>query len=640
MPSAVSLKVQNGSESSSSPAGELESAEYPHLETASRILDIVSQYQLSNEFPVTAKGKDGVDFLAHVHARVAANKRILMSLPAFPFKSPNDTAKVLGRLPDKAEEFALAHLDGLCAAIENIYAPGATLMIVSDGLVYNDLLGVPDRDVWAYGEALRALRTRKNFRHIEFCRLKDIVHVDVPDKLDEIRYVANATNFRVALLQQYKDPKYNVSLSISENEDTCLTYRGYIKFLETDLQHVYPVGEGRSKSSYKRGIEYIAKQMLTRGDVFARAVRERFPDRLRLSIHPSTGKNKISVSLLPTTTSFTTPWHCSIGFSLDGTVVTGHRSRFEDDPAFELVKEDGRPSYFREKSKLLSWAGERGGVTCEPVYPTGLLIRPAAGRNALSVKDIDAVKIRGLSQLNSPIVLRDFAETQKRDLFVSKVREFGGPLPWKIDMFSLEDGRTNDFRCTTVLSDDPGTHSVHDSCCDGGTASESESDILARTPTRFQLSAAATKSPKNLGPTLFSSPTLLLKRSPNCRSLSPFRPLKNATPASSRSSTDIEACPSIMDYPATPSSFLHPEGPWPQPGVKFGAADTTSDDTTDDETASSASTCSDPLPDRQVTYYHEWERGDLILSDAILTSITWNRPSTGCKGELWNAYFG
>lgn len=51
------------------------------------------------------------------------------------------------------------------------------------------------------------------------------------------------------------------------DEDTCLTYRGYIKFLETDLQTVYPIGEGRSKNKYKKGMADIAKQMLYRGDV-------------------------------------------------------------------------------------------------------------------------------------------------------------------------------------------------------------------------------------------------------------------------------------------------------------------------------------------------------------------------------------
>ncbi|XXH02244.1 hypothetical protein Hte_008613 [Hypoxylon texense] len=467
MPSALNLEV-DVSASPSSPARKLETPEPSHLEIASQILGIILRYKLAKD-TFQAGTKDGTNFLAHIHSKVAAKERILMCLPAFPFKSPNNTTKVLGRLPDKAEEFALAHLNGLCAAIGDIYTPGARLMIVSDGLVYNDLLGVPDRDVWAYGEALRALRARKDFRHIEFCRLKDIVHVDVPDELDEIRYVANATNFRHALLQQFSKPGYNVSLRISEDEDTCLTYRGYIKFLETDLQNVYPIGEGRSKSKYKKGVEYIAKQMLTRGDVsslsfirpartgpvnhaavlivitqaFARAVRQRFPDRLRLSIHPSTGENKLSVNLLPTETSFTTPWHCSIAFRLDGTVITGHRSQFDANEDFELVYEKGRPSYFREKSSLFSWAGEKGGITCEPVYPTGLLIRPAAGRNCLSVRDVDAAKVRALSQLNSPIILRDFSRTRNRDLLVAKACEFGVPTPWKFDTPGRNDRGVN-----------------------------------------------------------------------------------------------------------------------------------------------------------------------------------------------------
>lgn len=44
--------------------------------------------------------------------------------------------KVLGASPDLGEEIALARLEGLCAAIEEIY-PNTYLTIVSDGLVYN-----------------------------------------------------------------------------------------------------------------------------------------------------------------------------------------------------------------------------------------------------------------------------------------------------------------------------------------------------------------------------------------------------------------------------------------------------------------------------------------------------------------------
>jgi pyoverdine/dityrosine biosynthesis protein Dit1 len=62
-----------------------------------------------------------------------------MCLPAFPFKSANKVYKVFGFLPDKAEEIALARLHDMCRRIEEIYSPGAQLVIVSDGLVYNGL---------------------------------------------------------------------------------------------------------------------------------------------------------------------------------------------------------------------------------------------------------------------------------------------------------------------------------------------------------------------------------------------------------------------------------------------------------------------------------------------------------------------
>lgn len=134
-------------------------------------------------------------------------------------------------------------------------------------LLYLDLLGVPDRNVWAYGEALRTMSTAKEFKNIKFNRLKDLVHVDVPDEMDEITYVTNATNFRLALLNSFSKRDYDVDLRISDHEDTCLTYRGYLKFLETDLQTIYPISEERSRKKYKKGLGYIAKQMLFRGDV-------------------------------------------------------------------------------------------------------------------------------------------------------------------------------------------------------------------------------------------------------------------------------------------------------------------------------------------------------------------------------------
>lgn len=129
-----------------------------------------------------------------------------------------------------------------------------------------------DRDVWAYGTALRALSADHGFgRHIGFARLRDLVPLaggGLPDgEPDEIVYVCHASGFRHALLAQFGDEQLDVSRRIQEDDDTCKTYRGYIRFLATDLLGVYPTGPRRSKSQYKKGVEYIAKKMLHRGDV-------------------------------------------------------------------------------------------------------------------------------------------------------------------------------------------------------------------------------------------------------------------------------------------------------------------------------------------------------------------------------------
>lgn len=163
-------------------------------------------------------------------------------------------------------------------------------------------------------------------------------------------------------------------------------------------------------------------------------MRQKYKDHVRLSIHPSTGAAKLSISPLPTASMYTTPWHCTVAYMLDGSVNTGMRSDFEEGDRYELVYENGHPSYYREKSELTSWAEDKGGITCTPIYPTGWIIKPAAGANTLSITDVDAKKVRGLAELSSPIVLRGFAQSTNRDLYVEKAKDFGEPTPWKFGL--------------------------------------------------------------------------------------------------------------------------------------------------------------------------------------------------------------
>ncbi|KAK5996448.1 Isocyanide synthase xanB [Cladobotryum mycophilum] len=610
------------------------------LETASRILNIIDRYRLRRSGNTSAKADEGaLKFLALIYSHVKSGIAVPMCLPAFPFKSPNSVNKVLGKLPDRAEELALAHLNGLCLAVKDIYPPGAKLTIISDGLVYNDLLGVPDKDVWAYGETLRALAKARGFTHISFSRLRDLVSISLPDQLDEMAYVANASNFRRALLNNFSRPDWQWK-EVSESEDVCLTYRGYIKFLQTDLQTVYPIGEGRSKTKYKRGIEYIAREMMCRGDAFASAVRQKYKDHVRLSIHPSTGAAKLSIGLLPTSTIYTTPWHCTIAYKLDGTVTTGMRSEFEKDDSFELVYENGRPSYFREKSDLTSWGTEKGGIVCEPMYPSGWMIKPAKGPFTLSMDDVDGKKVRALSEINSPVVLRGFIKKPNQEQFVKKSEEFGTPLPWKFGLvLEVKDRGSNNGGLNNVLSAEWMPFHYDGLFKTVKQKNEQGEDVFVSTPPHFQIFVGATASPKDTGFTLFSSSTMFFKYLPNWLSLESLSSMTWGVTTPSFDQTVLKRLPLVIPHPTTSKPCLRYHEPWPQFKTNFDPTTVTIEDQTESDMAAICEAIDSVLHDRRVAYYHVWDKGDIVVSDNILMMHTRSDFVSGSDRELWRIHF-
>lgn len=111
----------------------------PTAKRALQILNIIQRYG-QNTAPSDIPWAGKARFLPVVEQYVKNNEPVRMVLPAFPFKSPNRVDKTLGALPDLGEELALQHLNGLCESIKDVYEPGATVTITSDGLVYNGML--------------------------------------------------------------------------------------------------------------------------------------------------------------------------------------------------------------------------------------------------------------------------------------------------------------------------------------------------------------------------------------------------------------------------------------------------------------------------------------------------------------------
>lgn len=111
----------------------------PARSKAEEIINIVETYGSHERTTAAGEWLGRASFTPRVETHVAANRAIPMVLPAFPMKSNNRMDKVLGALPDLGEELGLARLVNLCRDIKAVYAPGAIVVIVTDGICYNGM---------------------------------------------------------------------------------------------------------------------------------------------------------------------------------------------------------------------------------------------------------------------------------------------------------------------------------------------------------------------------------------------------------------------------------------------------------------------------------------------------------------------
>ncbi|KZV89799.1 Clavaminate synthase-like protein [Exidia glandulosa HHB12029] len=249
---------------------------------AAAIVDLIGSYLLTSSPDDKFASVGRARLLATVDAFVREASRIALVLPAFPFKSPSNK-KVLGTLPDMAEEIVLRRLEDLCRAIDDVYEPGCLLHIVSDGIVYGELLGVPDSTVAAYNEELRRLTDVLKLTHIDFVRVADLlIHgPQLGPPLSPEDYIASAPTTRAQFLAVALE-HYDLKFLLANDVGALRTYRGYLRFLELDLDGNARLQgpDGRKRSNSERGkiLSGIAKEMMINGARFSWLVQQKFPD--------------------------------------------------------------------------------------------------------------------------------------------------------------------------------------------------------------------------------------------------------------------------------------------------------------------------------------------------------------------------
>ena len=270
---------------------------------------------------------------------IREGKPIVFVLPAFPGKSPN-TEKVLGRLPDHAEALSLVFLDNLCNEIEDLYAPGAQIILCSDGRVFSDAVGIRESDVSAYQKELTNIIGELGLSNLATFNLDDFYH-DM-----------SFNQMREELMKSYgqsldflKNKISRGSLDCAEpNEVEALRmYCGITRFLFEDS--LLP-GQTKSRSNLQKEARIKAYEVIRRSNAWSELIEEHFPEAVRLSIHPQTcGSKKLGIRLIADE-SWMTPWH-GVALQTDNGFQLIRKDEAEKLGAHLVFTQSGKPSHYQ-----------------------------------------------------------------------------------------------------------------------------------------------------------------------------------------------------------------------------------------------------------------------------------------------------
>ncbi|GFG02326.1 spore wall maturation protein DIT1 [Aspergillus udagawae] len=610
--------------------------------TAITVLKVIESYGVNFE-KSGASWQGLTSFIPTVVEQVKKREPVRMILPAFPFKSPNARDKVLGVMPDLGEELALYHLNALCDNIGRVYEPAADVYISSDGLVYNDILGVPDETVWEYGEALRRMAVEKELHHVKFIRLFELLeHPWIPlTSAEQAKsyYLAHAQCLRRELMYRFEDRSFDADTAIRNDNDTCLTYRGYIKFLTKDLAPQMDT-QYTSKKARAAHIAQTARSMIVRGKMFAAAIKANRADYVRLSIHESNGAKKLSISLVPQVRGALgyTPWHSSIAVGADGTFRTVHAEDVRE--THDLVYKNGQPYYFREKSKLFDWVEDGLRVKFEHLYPCGLVIRPSDvddSRPPPSIRDLPMHKVRQLSTGLSPVILRGFRETLEEELYVQKASELGTILPWSFGIIQ----KVRDAGRTDKLGNNVTSNEAMPMHYDGMFKFEEETDPVTgeikrvQKPPGFQFFTCPATAPKGSGYTLFASSRLFFRYLPLPWTAERLQTVTWAMDNDGFWDAKLKNLPLVVPHPVTGLPCMRWHQPWDSTKTKFSTCAVT----IENDEQELVSVVDDLTYDYRVCLRFSWEQGDLLVSDNTAMLHTRTGYKTDCDRELWRIHF-
>jgi len=226
---------------------------------------------------------------------ISLNEKISIILPAFPAKSGNRN-KTFSHLPDLGEVEALKRLNSMAKDISDRYLPGIEIVICSDGRVFSDLVGVTEEEVSIYKNELSELIREFKLKYIKLFDLEDVYSSKL--NFDQMRY---------QLEREHSKSIESVKENLKKCDNALTMFNGIHRFIKEDY---LVLKKDLSKNQISKVSKNVAYKVIQRSNAWSTLVESKFPNSLRLSIHPQDAfSEKFPIKLIPSDESWGTPWH-------------------------------------------------------------------------------------------------------------------------------------------------------------------------------------------------------------------------------------------------------------------------------------------------------------------------------------------
>jgi pyoverdine/dityrosine biosynthesis protein Dit1 len=222
------------------------------------------------------------------------NEPLLFILPAFPAKSPSPQ-KTSGTGPDLGEVLALKALEEMCSKLSQVYAPGAKVLICSDGRVFSDIVMVSDKTIDEYSTGIDDIIQDYQLTHVATLSMDDLYPTIKGDEL------------RQKLMQQFGKGLSEVKELVKSNADYLKLFNGMHRFLKEDQEVLHPE---KTRSQITKETKEKTYELIRRSDAWSSLLSYTFKNALRFSIHPyPDGHEKFGIKMIQSSEKWATPWH-------------------------------------------------------------------------------------------------------------------------------------------------------------------------------------------------------------------------------------------------------------------------------------------------------------------------------------------